>query len=37
LFALFFAIYIILILAHFQTFRSVEDSVKKGFPELISE
>jgi hypothetical protein len=37
LFALFFAVYIILILAHFQTFRSVEDSVKRGFPELIRE
>ena len=37
LFALFFAIYIILILAYLQTFRSVERSVKEGFPELLSE
>lgn len=37
LFAFFFAVYIILILAHFQTFRSVEYSIKKGFPELLSE
>lgn len=37
LFAFFFAVYVILILAHIQTFRSVAHSIKDEFPELLSQ